>query len=180
MFWETAFDVVSLGFSIWEVVQNPKDPWAWAGLVGDAIDLLPIVTGVGETTRAIKAANKISEVADSVKDGAKAFGNLSEAAENGIDSYRELRKHTRGKGLEVHHVIEKRLKDALDISDTDSMLSVVLTKSEHLDFTKKWREAIKYGTKYKSLEPAQIWEIAQDIYHDYPALLDAAKSTIFR
>ena len=66
MFWETAFDVVSLGFSIWEVVQNPKDPWAWAGLVGDAIDLLPIVTGVGETTRAIKTANNLSEVADNL------------------------------------------------------------------------------------------------------------------
>ncbi len=71
MFWETAFDVVSLGFSIWEVVQNPKDPWAWAGLVGDAIDLLPIVTGVGETTRAIKAANKIADTADNAVDAIK-------------------------------------------------------------------------------------------------------------
>jgi RHS repeat-associated protein len=71
MFWETAFDVVSLGFSIWEVVQNPKDPWAWAGLVGDAIDLLPIVTGVGETTRAIKAANKVVETADNAVDAIK-------------------------------------------------------------------------------------------------------------
>jgi hypothetical protein len=71
MFWETAFDVVSSGFSIWEVVQNPKDPWAWAGLVGDAIDLLPIVTGVGETTRAIKAANKIVDTADNAVDAIK-------------------------------------------------------------------------------------------------------------
>jgi hypothetical protein len=92
MFWETAFDVVSLGFSIWEVVQNPKDPWAWAGLVGDAIDLLPIVTGVGETTRAIKTANNLAETADNavdaIKGGNKALDNarmLGKAGEQASD-----------------------------------------------------------------------------------------------
>jgi RHS repeat-associated protein len=87
MFWETAFDVVSLGFSIWEVVQNPKDPWAWAGLVGDAIDLLPIVTGVGETTRAIKTAN-----------------NLSEAADNLIS-----------KPMEIHHLITIKVRNTQEV-----------------------------------------------------------------
>jgi hypothetical protein len=81
MFWETAFDVVSLGFSIWEVVQNPKDPWAWAGLVGNAIDLLPIVTGVGETTRAIKTANNLAETADITMDAIKGAGKTLKANE---------------------------------------------------------------------------------------------------
>ena len=48
--WETVFDVISLGASIVEVCVNPTDPWAWAGLAGDAIDLIPFVTGVGEVT----------------------------------------------------------------------------------------------------------------------------------
>ena len=53
-FWDTVFDIISLGTSIVEVCINPKDPWAWAGLAGDAIDLIPCVTGVGEITRAAK------------------------------------------------------------------------------------------------------------------------------
>ena len=31
-FWDTVFDVVSLVFSVADVVANPVDPWAWAGL----------------------------------------------------------------------------------------------------------------------------------------------------
>ncbi len=30
-FWETIFDIISLGASIVEVCLNPSDPWAWAG-----------------------------------------------------------------------------------------------------------------------------------------------------
>ena len=45
---ETVFDLLSLGTSVVEVVINPANPWAWAGLVGDAFDLIPFVTGLGE------------------------------------------------------------------------------------------------------------------------------------
>ena len=47
------FDIVSLGTSVVEVCVNPGDPWNWAGLIGDAIDLIPFVTGAGEATRAV-------------------------------------------------------------------------------------------------------------------------------
>ena len=57
-FWETAFDVISLGASIVEVSQNPSDPWAWAALVGDVVDLLPVVTGIGEATRVVSQTVK--------------------------------------------------------------------------------------------------------------------------
>ena len=46
--WDTIFDIVSLCFSIGDVITNPIDPWAWVGLAGDIIDLVPFVTGVGE------------------------------------------------------------------------------------------------------------------------------------
>ena len=39
-------------------MKSPTDPWAWGGLAGDTIDLLPFVTGVGEATRAVKIINK--------------------------------------------------------------------------------------------------------------------------
>ena len=67
-FWETAFDLVSLGISVAEVCSNPTDPWAWAGLVGDAIDLVPFVTGVGEITKAVKTIDKIADTADVAND----------------------------------------------------------------------------------------------------------------
>ncbi|MBR7163410.1 MAG: hypothetical protein IKD21_00345, partial [Clostridia bacterium] len=73
--WETVFDVISLGASIVEVCINPSDLMAWAGLAGDVADLIPIVTGVGETVRAIKVTSKVADKAtdaiDAVSDANK-------------------------------------------------------------------------------------------------------------
>ena len=65
--WETLFDVVSLAVSVVEVAVNPTDVGAWVGLVGDAVDLIPFVTGVGEITRAVRAANKASDTIEIAK-----------------------------------------------------------------------------------------------------------------
>lgn len=78
-FWETAFDVISLGASIVEVCVNPRDPWAWAGLVGDAIDLIPFVTGVGEATRAVKTTIRVVDNASDVIDSAKTLYRAADA-----------------------------------------------------------------------------------------------------
>ena len=64
--WETAFDVISLAASIAEVAADPTDVWAWAGLAGDAIDLIPVVTGAGEVVRSLKAVNKIDDISDTI------------------------------------------------------------------------------------------------------------------
>ena len=64
---ETVFDLLSLGVSFVEVVINPTDPWAWASLAGDAIDLIPIVTGVGEVTRAAKTVDKVADTVQIAK-----------------------------------------------------------------------------------------------------------------
>ena len=71
-FWDTIFDVVSLVVSVVEVINNPDDPMAWIGLVGDAVDLIPFVTGVGEVTRGIRIANGACEAIDTAGDIAKA------------------------------------------------------------------------------------------------------------
>ncbi len=52
--WDTALDIISLCASVADVLANPYDPWAWAGLAGDTIDLIPFVTGVGEITKVAK------------------------------------------------------------------------------------------------------------------------------
>jgi hypothetical protein len=103
-FWESVFDVVSLGASIVEVCVNPTDPWAWAGLAGDAIDLIPFVTGVGEVTRAVKTTVKVIKSADSVVDTAKTVYKAADKASDikrATGSYEILYKSGRnyiGKG----------------------------------------------------------------------------------
>jgi hypothetical protein len=78
-FWDTVFDVASLCMSIVEVAANPADIWAWVGLAGDVVDLVPFVSGVGEVTKAIGASAK---AADNVIDAAKlAYKNADAASD---------------------------------------------------------------------------------------------------
>ena len=81
-FWDTVFDVVSLVFSVVDVVANPADPWAWAGLAGDVVDLIPFVSGVGEATDLLRAGVKGKKVVgtiDDVHDTAKAIDSATDA-----------------------------------------------------------------------------------------------------
>lgn len=83
--WETIFDIVSLGVSIVEVALDPTDPWAWAGMIGDAIDLIPFVTGVGEATRGVKVSSKLVENSSDVIQSTRAM-RRSTAMPNSIRS----------------------------------------------------------------------------------------------
>ena len=42
-----------------------------------------------------------------------------------------------------------------------------------------WREAFAYGIDYSTVTVEQIWVKAQEIYANYPELLQAAKETLF-
>lgn len=75
-FWDTIFDVVSLGVSIADVIANPDDPWAWAGLAADVVSLaVPLVSGGGAVVKAVTKA-------DDVADGLKAI-NMADNAKRG-------------------------------------------------------------------------------------------------
>ncbi len=79
-FFDIIFDVISIGFSIADVVQNPTDPWAWIGLAGDVIDVVvPFVSGVGETTKAVGAVADVADVMDDIHDVAKVADNVDDA-----------------------------------------------------------------------------------------------------
>ena len=82
-FWETAFDMVSLVFSVAEVVANPASPGAWIGLAGDAIDLIPFVSGVGEIVRFARIADNTLEVVDTIYDAGRATDKAGDAFEAG-------------------------------------------------------------------------------------------------
>ena len=89
----------SLGVSVVEVVINPLDPWAWAGLAGDALDLIPIVTGLGESIKGMKV---VAKGADQVEDAlttirfAKAASYADEFAEGGLDLAKALNRTSDG------------------------------------------------------------------------------------
>ena len=167
-------DVISLGASIAEVCATPTNPWAWAGLAGDVIDLIPFVSGVGEATDLLRLATKADKVVDAIDDA----HDTAKAIDNTIDTYRALKKANKGNGLEVHHIVEKRFKKDLEIDNTNDMLSIALTKSEHRKYTNAWRKEIGYGKRPH--EASEIWEAAKQVYIDRPDLLEAARKTIFR
>ena len=89
-FGETLFDIVSLGTSVVEVCVNPGDPWNWAGLIGDAIDLIPFLTGAGEATRAVKTANKVADKTTAVIKIQKAVDFTPESAKVVKKPYAEV------------------------------------------------------------------------------------------
>ena len=81
--WETVWDLVSLGLSIADVINNPDDFWAWAGLIGDLVDVaIPFVGGLGEATRAINVASDVVDAADDYYDAGKIADNIDEVADN--------------------------------------------------------------------------------------------------
>ena len=109
---ETVFDLFSLGASVVEVVLNPADPWAWAGLVGDAVDLLPFVTGVGEGVKAAKLVKYTDEMIDASHTTikfAKAANYAGVFADGGLDLARALDRTSDGftianrlDGIKIH------------------------------------------------------------------------------
>ena len=71
-FWDVIGDLWSLGNSVLDVIEDPTDPWAWASLGGDALDLaVPFFSGGGETVRVVKAVNNVVDTVDDTVDTAK-------------------------------------------------------------------------------------------------------------
>ena len=172
---ESGFDILSLGFSILDVACNPYDIMAWIGLIGDTVDLIPIVSGVGETVRAIRGTRKVAEAVIETVDTVHDVSRAADKVDDTIDTYKALKKINKGNGLEVHHIVEKRFEKTLNRKQSD-MLSIALTPEDHRVFTNLWRKELPYGASYSQ---ESIWQAAQRIYKAYPTLLDAAKKTIW-
>ncbi len=104
MFWETVWDIASLIGSIIDVVNDPSDPWAWAGLVGDVVDvLIPCVGGIGEVTKVAKTVDNIVDAADDIHDAVKAVDKVDDAIDAVKTSKRSqaVRKAWRNEYLDV-------------------------------------------------------------------------------
>ena len=107
LFWDTIFDIVSLCLSIGEVIANPSDPWAWAGLAGDVVDLIPFVTGVGEATKTVGATITVANTIDDTYDTIKIV-KATEFTDDALDAIRTLdnigdaTKSTASAGRRIH------------------------------------------------------------------------------
>ena len=86
---ETVFDLLSLGVSVVEVVINPLDPWAWAGLGGDALDLIPFVTGLGEGVKGMRVVAKGADLADDALDAIR-FTKAVDFTDDAWDTIKSL------------------------------------------------------------------------------------------
>ena len=76
---DTVFDVGSLIVSAVELAANPTDLWALASFSADLLDvLLPLVSGLGETVRAIKSAESVSDVITYTNKVKKQMDNASD------------------------------------------------------------------------------------------------------
>ena len=114
----------------------------------------------------------VTETVDSLYDASRTADRFADS----IGTYKDLKKLNKGSGLEVHHIVEKRFAGSLDINAND-MLSVALDPAEHRIFTNAWRDKLPYGRGPQDVNT--IWAAAQDIYADYPSLLEAARKTIW-
>ena len=88
---ESVFDLFSLGVSVVEVVINPADPWAWAGLGGDALDLIPFVTGLGEGVKGMRVVAKSADLADDALDTIR-FAKAVDFTDDALDTIKTLDK----------------------------------------------------------------------------------------
>jgi RHS repeat-associated protein len=102
-----------------------------------------------------------------VKGGLSSF---SQASKYGVKSYSELKKLTKGTGLEAHHLLEKRFASVLGQKVGD-MSSIALTKAEHQVFTNAWRKAIPYGQGTANATLKQVENAARQIYKGHPDLI---------
>ncbi len=120
-FWDTVFDAVSLCFSVAEVIATPTNPMSWVSLAGDVIDLIPFVTGVGETAKVVGATLKITNAIDNTTDTikiVKATELTKEAIEevNKLDRIGKAVKSTRSAGTKIHKGYKTGYKHMKDMT----------------------------------------------------------------
>ncbi len=109
--------------------------------------------------------------------GVSGFSKLSFASKYGIKPYKTLKELIKGKGLQVHHLIEQRFASALGV-EASSMQSIALTAAEHQVFTNAWRTQIGYKGSNAAITTTkatkeQIYEAAKVVYKDYPEIVKA-------
>ena len=157
--WETVWDIVSLATSVLEVVANPADPWAWAGLIGDVVDVvLPCVGGLGEVVDVAKTSVQVVEGVDDVVDAAKTLQRTADAADDikhATGAYVVLYEggqHYVGKGG-----FNRAIKSATEhMSDSNKVSAIVWTPTS----SSKYAFATEYLVQ-------SVYGVGKDVMENY-------------
>lgn len=194
-FFDIIWDVASLIFSIADVISDPTDGWAWAGLAGDVVDLIPGVTFAGESIKAAGVGNKVADAVDTARDITKANDNLYDAvkaAKNSTETiqttYRSFTRYnlrenlkrltgSDGIGKQAHHVLPVKFEDWFNSRGIKSIHdpkfgSWVDTKAHSSwsnKYNKSW-EAFKENNPYASEN--EIYDFARKLSSEYDFTLN--------
>ena len=155
--WETVFDVISLGASAVEVCMNPDDPWAWAGLAGDLIDLIPFVTGVGEVTRGVKVSRKVVDTLDEAADATRTLSKGGSATKDiyravGVDEYYDIMSTKSFRGIEGKTMAAKEFGNSFSETLDFANRSINIDKVAIIKVTIP--ESVYNRLNHMSLDPA--------------------------
>lgn len=190
---ETVLDIASIGWSVLELVTKPS--WMAVGnlawdVAATCVPFLPGsytakgltkakkafkgAYGAGKGLKHLKYAGRQTEICLKIASRARDLARGSKLLT--VGKYKELRKLFRGvKGVEVHHIIEKRFK-FLDIPEMDYP-AIPITRELHRKITKEWRRVIPYRNSRKAplvITKEKMKLYCKDVYRDMPALYDIA------
>lgn len=138
--------------SIVEVASNPGDPWAWAGLVGDVIDVaVPCVGGIGEVIKTCKETDNVIDVIDAAKSTYKAAKTTS-PIKKATGSYEIIYKSGKnyvGKGGFNRAITSAKRYTKNDVVESIRWKSAPNTRKAFIDEyqMQKWRGVLS-GNKY--------------------------------
>lgn len=113
-----------------EVVANPANVWNWVGLAGDTLDLIPFVTGLGESTRLLKTIDKVDYSKVITVGNSNKLGKMGEA-------FVGINQHAK-KSIRINGRV--RIPDALE---RDSLTEVKNVK--YISNTKQLRDFADYA-----------------------------------
>ena len=115
---ETAWDILNIGWDIYEVYRNPRDVWNWVALAADVgAAILPAVPGgVGLVVRGGRAAKAGIELATHVDEAADVGRIVAEAASHADEAADALRAIKRAEDTPTVLMSIQSAEDVVNIS----------------------------------------------------------------
>mgnify|MGYP001161504830 CR=1 FL=1 len=142
-------------------------------------DLLNCASGECEKETLVLDSTAIIPIVDFVKYAKKGrvLGKISQLdGDYLIGTYKELSKVSKGRsayGIEIHHLIEKRLGVFFDVN-RDDIISVALQKAEHQVYTRRWLREVPRCGKNCYITQKKMIKAVQKVYADEPELCNLA------
>jgi hypothetical protein len=111
---ETAWDILNIGWDLYEVYRDPRNAWNWVALAADVgAAILPVVPGgVGLVVRGGRAAGAAVEVASHLDEAADVGRIVAEAASHADEAADVMRAGTRA--TEVLRGTEQTVRRAVE------------------------------------------------------------------